>query len=175
MMIIVAGITRSGLTLVMQMLNAGGFPCEGDYPSFEEHPFGEVPWGECFGKAVKLVDAHLQLPPPGNYKIVRLARNLKQQAKSFNKFTKIFGMPSAPVALLIKSFKRDYITIDKWAQGYPVLRLGFEAIILDPTKAAEKLAEFIGVPMAIRAMAKTVIKRGTDCHPTMLETEMVHR
>ena len=31
-MIIVIGIARSGLTVTMQMLEAGGYPCEGHYP-----------------------------------------------------------------------------------------------------------------------------------------------
>ncbi len=172
MTVVVAGITRSGLTLAMQMLHAGGFPCEGMYPAFEEHPIGSVPWGECSGKAVKLVDAHLQLPPAGDYKVVRLARSLKQQAKSVNKFGGICGMPPMPVPALIESLKRDYAVIDKWARRYPVLRMTFESLITDSATAAGKLASFIGAPMDTQAMAKTVVERGTGCYPTMLEIEM---
>lgn len=71
-MLIVAGITRSGLSLTMQMLHAGGYPCEGEPPDFEPHPVGEMPWERCERRAVKLVDAHHQFPPAGSYDVIRL-------------------------------------------------------------------------------------------------------
>lgn len=51
--VIVAGITRSGLTATMQMLAGGGFPCLGEYPGFEPYGVGQVPWQRCEGLAVQ--------------------------------------------------------------------------------------------------------------------------
>lgn len=41
-MIIVTGIARSGLSLTMQMLHAGGIPCAGEPPAFEPYPLGQI-------------------------------------------------------------------------------------------------------------------------------------
>ena len=59
-MIIVAGLTRSGLSVTMQMLWAGGYPCLGRWPAFEQYAVGRVPWHLLPDRvAVKLVDAQL--------------------------------------------------------------------------------------------------------------------
>lgn len=171
-MIIVAGITRSGLTLAMQMLHAGGYPCAGSYPAFEEYPTGDAPWGELQGKAVKLVDAHLQLPRDGDYSIIRLHRNMKEQAKSFNKFISVMGFPPKKKKILIKSFIRDYKIIDRWAKRHNCLRMHFEDMINNPAKSSQKIAEWCPQDLDIKKMESCIIKRSPDCYPTFLELSM---
>ena len=90
--IIVAGITRSGLTLMMQILHKGGYPCFGNWPAFEGYNFGLIPWTLAKRRSVKLVDAQKQLPPPGDYHVIRLRRDLKQQTKSIIKLMKALGI-----------------------------------------------------------------------------------
>ena len=103
-MLIVPGIARSGLTVTMQMLNAGGYPCVGEYPAFEKYNIGDIPWEECVGKAVKVVDTHIQFPPEGRYKVIFLTRDIKQQVKSQCKFLKfIAGIDSKPSSRYVKS------------------------------------------------------------------------
>lgn len=173
-MVIVAGITRSGLTATMQMLYAGGFPCAGSYPSFEEYEVGETPWDECAGKAVKLVDAQLHIPPDGDYKIIRLQRKRKQQALSFKKFIcALFGKPvKVDFKAIRKSFDRDYAIIDEWVGRHQSLYISFEEIIINPAQAATRIANFVDAPLDIDKMASCIIKRSPDCYPSMLEFGM---
>ncbi len=174
--VVVAGIGRSGLTVTMQMLHAGGYPCAGQPPGFEIFDIGMIPWKRCMGDAVKLVGAHLQLPPPGNYAVIRLKRNFNQQALSVRKFWRIFGLPDeSNNSALIRSFKKDYKVIDGWAKSQRTLMLDFEEIITDAITTAEKIREFIGEPLDTAKMASVVIPRDSDCHPEMLELSMIHR
>ena len=175
-MIIVTGITRSGLSLTMQMLNAGGYKCEGEYPAFEKYQLGEVPWLECKDSAVKLVDANLQLPPLGEYNVIRLRRNLEQQAKSLIKFSIALGIlvTSPPISILIKSFKRDYKIIDEWGEKQnSFMYLDFEDLINNSHKASLSMQKFVGKKLDIEAMVSCVIERETNCYPTMLEFELI--
>ena len=174
-MIIIAGIARSGLTVTMQMLHSGGFPCVGEWPAFEPYGFGEKPWDECQGKAVKLVDAQLQLPADGRYNIIRLHRDAKQQAKSHKKLMQAILGRSIGVSAgqVIESFAADYAVIDRWAKEHRTLHLHFEDIIKQPMETARKLAEWTEKPLDVEKMASCVIKRKTDCHPTLLELEMI--
>ena len=173
--VIVAGITRSGLSLTMQMLSAGGYPCKGEWPAFEPFQIGRIPWSECKGFAVKLIDPQRRFPPPGDYRIIRLSRDLREQAKSFNQFNAAFGFPPVPAGRLIKSFKRDYRVIDKWARRHRTMRLDFETIITDTTHAAEMISTFVRAELDIEKMVACVVVRNPECHPGLLELSLIQK
>lgn len=170
--LLVTGIARSGLTLTMQMLYAGGFPCEGPNPSFEPHLMGEIPWPDVKGRAVKVVDLEYQVPPHGDYRVIRLRRDVVQQAKSINKWNNVFGQPSLPVPNLIATLRRDYRTIDAWLERYPRLLLDFETLCEQPREAAQAIADFVGRPLDIERMVGCLIPRSPKCHRRMLELEL---
>lgn len=175
-MIIIAGITRSGLTVTMQMLFHGGHEVVGEYPAFEPHPVGKIPWDTYFesDKAIKLLDSNIQLPPDGDYSIIRLKRNLKEQAKSFNKFLQqIVGQPPVEIKGLIKSFKSDYLEIDEWVKKHKNLYISFEEIINSPMKVSKKISNFCSKDLDIKAMAECVVKRSPKCFPIMLEERFI--
>lgn len=173
-MIIVAGIARSGLTATMQMLNAGKYPCAGEYPAFEPYPIGCIPWNLCEDKAIKLVDAQLHFPPLSKeYKIIYLLRDMEQQAKSMNKFLSIFGMPKTPIRKIIKSFKVDYKNIDNWAKNHDTIMIKFENMILHPLETAKTISEFTGNNLDVYKMSAAIIKRGPECGPELLELSML--
>ena len=176
--IIVAGITRSGLTVTMQMLQAGGYPCFGEYPAFENHELGKIPFKELHGKAIKVVDTHRQFPPPGDYYVIRLRRNYTQQAKSICKFINLFTtvLPNTRKAIreIERQLPKEYLKIDAWAKKQTaVMTLDFENIILSTKQSAEKIKEFTGESLDIEKMCGVVFKRETDCYPTMLEAQFV--
>lgn len=175
--IIIAGITRSGLTATMQMLDAGGYPCAGKYPSYEGFDIGEIPFKDLQGKAIKVVDTNMQFPPTGDYHVIRLRRNYKQQAKSMHKLlsTQIMHLPKSAIAKMEKSLPKDYVAIDAWAKRQKgLLELDFEEIITNPLAAAKKIATFIEYPLFIDRMAAVIKERSTDCYPTMLETTIIN-
>lgn len=84
-MILVVGLTRSGLSLTMQMLHAGGHSCFGGPPAFDGYDLGKIPWRSVGMMAVKVVETHLQFPPRdfGPFRVIRLGRDFREQAKSF--------------------------------------------------------------------------------------------
>lgn len=172
-MIIVAGIARSGLTVTMQMLDAGGYPCAGEYPGYEPFPIMQIPWHRLEGKAVKAVDVQLQNPPESGHTVIRLHRNLRQQAKSHNKLNASMGLGSIPLPTLVGSLENDYRWIDQWTKGHRTLHLYFEKIIQEPLSAAKQIAGWLGEPLDVEKMAAVVVKRSPRCYPTMLEVEMV--
>jgi hypothetical protein len=82
----VAGLGRCGLTMTMQMLDAGGLDVWGEPPAYEPNHYVTA-WSS---DAVKLVDPignELSglLPEPGRLKWLWLARDAKEQAKSMAK------------------------------------------------------------------------------------------
>ena len=177
---IVAGITRSGLTATMQMLNAGGLVCAGEYPAFEPYSIGEIPWEQCKGKVVKLVDAQLQFPPGNGHKVILLKRDRKQQAKSINKFLgAIANLPPMPNKPLVKSLDHDYKIIKKWAKKQNVLHLSFEEIITHPEKVVEDISDFLDFAWPLfdikKAAEAIVVGRGTDCYPGLLEFKTIKK
>lgn len=177
--IIVAGIIRSGLTVTMQMLNAGGYQCFGAYPAFENYEIGKINWDEARGKAIKLVDAQLQFPPSGKYHVIRLHRNESEQAKSIAKFTSLIvghTISREDRRKIEKSLEPDYRKIDAWAkQQSALLNLRFEHIIRTPKYAAELIRDFVGVKLNIDKMVAVVEKRNPECYPTMMEEKFLNQ
>lgn len=176
--VIVAGITRSGLTMTMQMLNAGGFPCLGTYPAFEDFDL-DIPYNTTNGKAIKAVDTHLNFPPEGNYKVIMLHRDLKQQARSQIKFCNIIGIKviasKENIKRVIEGNKKDYLKISRWAKNQEsVLNLHFEEILKDPEYSALTIQTFLDVELDIEKMADVVVKRSPLCYNGLLEFDMLN-
>ncbi|MCK5609317.1 hypothetical protein KAR91_46015 [Candidatus Pacearchaeota archaeon] len=172
---IVAGVTRSGMTATMQMLNAGGYSCAGEYPDFEPFGIGCIPWPECVGKAVKVVDTHLQFPPKnGDYKIILLKRDIKQQAKSMIKFLKACGFNmNVNMKAMKKSIKDDYKKIENWSKNYKTLKVTFESIIDQPHITSLKITKFVGGEIDVSKMSDVIIKRSSDCVSELFELSMI--
>ncbi|KKN38356.1 hypothetical protein LCGC14_0754310 [marine sediment metagenome] len=172
-MLIVAGIARSGLSLTMQILHAGGYPCEGEPPAFEPH-LGGIPWERCGDRAVKHVDTQLNLPPGGPYDVIRLRRNLQQQARSFTKWAAaLFRGRAIPISRIIASFRRDYAVIDDWAVNHRLLVLDFENLITDPKGSAFAIRNWTGKDLDVDRMAACVVKRSPNCYPGLLELSLI--
>lgn len=175
--IIVAGITRSGLTMTMQMLYAGGYPCAGDYPAFEPYDMKQVDFEKHRGEAVKAVDTHNQFPPAGEYHVIRLTRNRTEQMKSITKMLKLLGevVTRNDRKRMERNLVKDYTNIDRWIRKQSAyLILSFEDILADPETAAHKLAEFVGEPLDIEKMVKIVTKRSPKCYDGMLEAAQIN-
>lgn len=186
----VAGVTRCGSTMMMNMLGRGGMDlCEESEVSHEDSRVIGLPhrheWLSCAeGKAVKLLDIHEFTPPKGlKYLFVFMSRDPKQQAKSMQKFMMAVG------AIGHRFSKRDMARmvqsiIDDTAKGLkickergPVLEMAFEEVIEDSFAAAQKVHNFIlfntGKILRIRPMAESVVKRSTKCLDYMLELRLM--
>ena len=178
--LIVTGIARSGMSLTMQMLDAGGFPVAGEWPAYEPYSLGKIPWDECRGKAVKVVDTHLQWPPRADseaYDVILLYRNANEQAKSVIKMASLALRSDtnkrSDRRRIARSIQKDRARIHTWARRYRTLELFFEDLTEHPASTANKIMRFLKVSMAAERMTSTVVRRKPECLPHLLEIEQV--
>lgn len=187
--IIVAGLGRCGTSLVMRMLDVAGVSTIGDRPDWEcmatQMRLEDDPadWAVAIrGRAVKLLDAHrYQLPPLGDFDLIWLCRDEREQAKSGLKL----------VSSMFSTIKPDRKQARAWAAGLRrdtpramkalalagpprTLALRFEHILGDPFMSALKICRFLGLDNADpREMASQVLPRGPECLPYLLEMSLV--
>lgn len=169
---LVCGFGRCGSSLVMQMLDAGGVPTLGEYPAFEDDRTGldrDPQWiASQNGKAMKLLDPQLPFgrPIPGNYKIIWLYRNHRQQSLSQAKLVRLLmGLPMGrkETRALASSYRIDTPIALKILEGLgPVLRLRFEDILCDSRSAAQKIHDHLGMGDVV-AMSSQVQIRPSKC------------
>ena len=182
-LVLVSGLTRSGSSLTMQMLAAGGWPVFDPkislYPAFE-HPInqgrGRLPKGAT--GIMKWLDPQVFHPPNAIRGSIFLARDPKQQAKSFVKFGQAVGLPidGAKWRVIAKSFEKDAPrACAVLAACGPVLRLMFEDLIGDTGAALDRIAEFVGEPLDIDTALREKRQRetGSDVLPYMLEERLI--
>jgi LPS sulfotransferase NodH len=177
--VLVMGCTRSGLSLMMQMIHASGYPCKGEPPAFEVYPMMEIPWEDIGGFAVKVVDADAQLPPAGHRaKIIRMTRDFKEQAKSIQKFTCFLtGIRiAACTEELVESLRVSYAKIDRYLkmESAKVLEVPFEKLVQHPMHSARRIDAFLHGDASVKRvqeMKEVVRPRDPGCYPGILEME----
>lgn len=183
-MLIVAGLGRCGLTLTMQMLAAGGFPCVGEAPAYEDEALlADLIEGRhdaMRGKAVKLVWGD-QVPsaPFAPAVAIAMTRDRLEQAASTFKLVQTFdplvavnASPAARRALAVDLGEaQDALYAMLQRGGATFIPHSFERALADPLEFAQRIELFIhrhfGRRFDARAAAKVVIKRGPECQPTM--------
>jgi hypothetical protein len=188
--IIVAGLGRCGSSLVMQMLAAAGAPCVGTYPDFEDAVSvlldpkdieGQRAFYEAAkGRAVKLLDPHLNNPPIGlDYRNIFLSRNSAEQAKSMLKLLGMANNRKARKAMeqaVRNDEARARLAMTKIGDGR-YLNIPFENLIHDPEHTAGVIADWVrtwrGQPLDVEKMARCVRRRPATCLPHMLELELL--
>lgn len=98
MITLVSGAPRSGTSLVMRMLGAGGHPLRYDEPeSFECTGFPRIDLDAAEGRALKWLDPFGMggFPPPGRaYRIIALTRDAREQTRSMVRLMGAVGRKS---------------------------------------------------------------------------------
>lgn len=175
--IVVSGLPRSGTSMLMRMLQAGGVPIlsDGQRTADDDNPHGYFEleavkstrgnpgWlKDAPGKAVKLVHLLLMDLPPGyKYRVLFTDRNLDEVLASQRKMLERSGKAGAalPAEALKQVFTAQLKQVEQWLNGRPDIvwtRVGYRDVINDPVGVAKKVAEFIGRPEAAGAMAAAV-------------------
>lgn len=176
-MVGVCGFPRSGSSLTMRMLHAGGIPpVTGSSPGSYELSGGleqlaSMPPRQLAGRAVKLLDYGQWFPylPAGiDWRFIWLDRNPTEQAKSTVKFMS-FLMPGmlrrdrGAIRRLAKSYRSDRPRLLGWYRSRgDVLVSSFEAILADPSAEAARFAEFLPTLDAVAA-AEVPLTRSAAC------------
>lgn len=172
---IVSGLPRSGTSMTMQMLGAGGMNILTD--NLRQHddnnPKGYLElekikslgkdnsWlAEAEGKTIKVIAQLLQyLPNLYNYKIIFMQRNMNEVLKSQQK---MLGKDSSAFPMgLSEVFKKQLAQSEAWMRAQPnieVMFVNYADIIENPQEQAENLDAFLGQELDIKAMTEVVDK-----------------
>src|SRR5208282_1868741 len=177
MITIVSGLPRSGTSLMMQMLDAGGLPVlsDGERKADADNPKGYLEWerikqlpkepsliGEAEGKVVKVISQLiLSLPLGHDYRIVFMQRPLPEVLKSQDEMLRRRGAADSntDTSAIEEAFQRHLIEVNKWLAGKAnmrVARVHYHRVLREPKAVAEEMAAFLQVPLDIAAMVRQV-------------------
>ena len=174
---IVSGLPRSGTSLMMQMLDAGGLSILTDNVRSpdEDNPKGyyeleavkrtrkDPSWlNEAGGRVVKMVHLLLyDLPTERTYRVIFMKRDLREVVRSQSKMLQRRGTKGGDLSpdQLMKGFERQLEKIEAWLgerPNYEVLYVSYNDLMKDPAAAVEAVNRFLGGALDGDAMRKTV-------------------
>ena len=174
---IVTGVPRSGTSLVMQMLAAGGHPIASDgvRGADPDNPRGyfeleaakrlerDASWLQPLaGRALKLLPTLVpSLPPELRYRVLLVRRRLDEVLDSQRAMLARRGETTTPAedARLRPAFTAQLARLEAWLaaqDGLVWLRIDHAELLGQPVRAAERLAGFLGGGLDARAMATCI-------------------
>ncbi len=173
---IVSGLPRSGTSLMMKMLEAGGLPVLVDHvrEADVDNPRGyyefepvkslkaDASWvAPALGKAVKMVYLLLMdLPSDQEYRVVFMRRTLEEVLASQRAMLDRMGRPS-PLddARMAALFRDGLARFEAWVQDRPNFRLldvSYNGLVTDPAPILPEVDRFLGGGLDLAAMARVV-------------------
>src|SRR5579884_661000 len=171
--IIVSGLPRSGTSLMMQMLDAGGVAVLTDnerapdidnpkgYYEFEavKQLPGNTTWlPEAEGKAVKMVYRLLyDLPVEHSYDVIFMVRNLSEVIRSQDKMLDRLGKSKADVPddRLESIYRQQIDEVREWLASRPNFRtlyVRYDDVIEHAPAVSRDIARFLGLDLNVAAM-----------------------
>ena len=177
MITIVSGLPRSGTSLMMQMLVAGGMVplSDGERQADTDNPRGYLEWeriktlpndpaciAEAEGKVVKVISRLLLSLPAGHeYRIIFMQRPLPEVLASQDQMLRRRGAykEGTNPAVISAAFEKHLREVYAWMEGKPyvkALRLPYHEVLSKPKEVAPQLAEFLATPLDVEKMAQQV-------------------
>jgi hypothetical protein len=174
--IIVSGLPRSGTSMMMQMLQAGGIPVVYDKkrPADKHNPYGyfelekvkkleqDNSWiKNCTGKTVKILFHLLKyLPETTQYKIIFMQRDLNDviasQDKMLESYTKTVHGDRAKVITLFEKERNHIISWLEEKKNMDVLYVEYSDVLARNNEVLLQLSEFLGARLDIKSMQLAV-------------------
>lgn len=166
--VVVSGLPRSGTSMMMKMLQAGGLEIVTDeirtadndnpngYFEFErvkQMSMGDRTWlDDAGGKVVKVISALLEhLPPDRSYKVVFMEREIKEILASQKKMLDNRGEKSTiSDDEMAEQYRVHLQAVKPWLARQPhmdVLYVGYNAMMADPGPHIRRVIEFLGLPL----------------------------
>lgn len=176
--IVVSGLPRSGTSMAMKMLAAGGIEVvtDGERRADEDNPKGyfedervkdlarmdDKGWlGEARGRAIKIISFLLrELPPQHNYKVLFMRRDMSEilasQKKMLDRRSEDDEMEDERMAKLFEAdlFRARYLM--KRAPQFEFAELHYREALADPLKAAQTVRDFLGLDLDVERMVEVV-------------------
>lgn len=178
--IIVSGLPRSGTSMMMKMLEAGGLKILTDnlreadannpkgYYEFErvkQMKDGNLAWlPDAVGKVVKIVTGLIiYLPSDYKYKIIFMKRDLDEVLSSQKKMLGRLGKEddNIPDDKMAKVYEEHLKEVRGWLIRQPnieTLYVNYNSMVKDPTEALNKVNDFLGGGMDVSVMSAVVDK-----------------
>ena len=172
---VVSGVPRSGTSLMMQMLRAGGLPLLADDHRLpdEDNPRGyfeyapvkasarDVSWiAEATGCAVKVIHALLRhLPGEVELRIILMERNLEEVLASQRAMMERGGAAPADDRGLAVGFADQLEVVRVWAverPRTPLLHVGYRDAVERPIAVAQRVDAFLAGGLDVSAMIRAV-------------------
>jgi hypothetical protein len=176
--IIVSGLPRSGTSMMMKVLEAGGLPVVIDglraadpdnpegYYEFErvkELDKGDTAWvADVQGKGVKVISALLEfLPPDYQYRVIFMHRNIEEVLNSQRKMLERRGEDTEAVndAEMADLFAKHLVKVKEWLRAQPnfsVLDVDYNAMVQNPESYIRMINQFIDNSLDEQAMGKMI-------------------
>lgn len=170
---IVSGLPRSGTSMMMQLLAAGGLPALTDdirradednprgYYEFEavKQVHADASWlADAEGKVVKMVYRLLyDLPADRQYRVVFMRRKLEEVVASQSEMLRRLDKPSEDIepARLVGIYRQQLEAAERWLRDQPNFRVhyvDYQAALHDPETVIGELNAFLGGDLAAERM-----------------------
>ena len=177
MITIVSGLPRSGTSLMMQMLVAGGMAplADGERTADADNPRGYLEWeriktlphdpgciAEAEGKVVKVISRLLlSLPPGHDYRVIFMQRPLPEVLASQDQMMRRRGTyrEGGNAEAMASAFEKHLREVYGWLEGKPYVRslpVSYHDALQEPKETGRKIVEFLGVPLRVEAMTQQV-------------------
>ncbi len=172
---IVSGLPRSGTSMMMKMLEAGGLSPLTDnirtadddnlqgYYEFERVKAmknGDTNWvGDAQGKVVKVISALLEhLPSAYSYRIIFMEREMMEILASQRKMLERRGKPGNPAedGKFAEMYSRHLEKVKTWLAGQgnmKVLYVHYNEMLKTPDLLADEVSKFLETSMDVKAMS----------------------
>ena len=172
---IVSGLPRSGTSMMMKMLAAGGLEPLTDSirDADEDNPKGyfefervkqienDIAWlVDARGRAVKLISALLKhLPPSYNYKVIFMRRAMAEILASQRQMLIRRGEPAdvVPDEKMAAMFERHLAQVESWLAAQPnidTIYISYNEVMKEARPQAESINSFLGGSLNVDAMTE---------------------
>jgi hypothetical protein len=174
---VVSGLPRSGTSLIMQMLAAGGMPVlsDGERRADTDNPRGYFEWerikllskepgciSEGEGKVVKVISQLLFALPAGReYRVVFMQRPLPEVVASQAEMIRRRGTTGAALApaALISGLGAHLNQVNAWLRdraNISVHRVEHHEVMHEPLRVSESIQQFLNCPLDVAAMSQQI-------------------
>jgi hypothetical protein len=179
--VVVSGLPRSGTSMAMKMLEAGGLELVVDHvrEADEDNPKGyfedervkdlaeqsDRQWiADARGKAVKVVSSLLNYLPDDNlYRVVFMRRDLREVLASQAKMLVRRGEEhDASDEDMLEMYRSHLDKVEfqlRFRSNFDPLFVDYAAVLEDPRREAERMAEFVGGQLDVDRMVEVVDAR----------------
>jgi broad-specificity NMP kinase len=180
MITIVSGLPRSGTSMMMRMLEAGGVPVltdekrEADEDNLRGYYEDErvkqlredASWiTEAEEKAVKVISYLLRHLPPGHsYKVIFMERKIPEVLASQRKMMKRRGeaVDEVPDDVMAGIFENHLVETEEWLSQQPnieTIQVSYNDTLQNPEPTARRVAAFLGGGFDVEKMTQVVDPR----------------